>query len=129
VEHSEIPKPGLPSAKVNHAVPSIENTRDVVLRAFEIGRVTVSEHFDDRCQFRNFSTLDAQELVECGDVKKPIVYDPEYNSFKIEFCGKVDNRWWKLVVGVDCMSDFCQLPRIILITVHRLTYKRARKKK
>jgi hypothetical protein len=104
------------------------NLREILIRAFEMGTVIPSGHFSERCECREFSTVDAEMMIQGGKIAGGPDYDSEHNSWEYEFYGRVDGKGWYLVIGLDCESDFTACPRVALITVHRLSRKDALKK-
>lgn len=116
----DAPRPGLPPSLRPHPhPPSAANFREVLARAAEMGRIQFSNHFSEQCSERGFSTLDVETLVETGNMIDGPSYDPTHHSFKCEIHGSVDGRWWKLILALDCDSDFCNAPRVVAVTVHR----------
>jgi DNA-binding transcriptional regulator YiaG len=94
-----------------------------------MGRVYPTEHFTQRCDERTFTTLDAEILIETGVLSSPLSYDHEHNSWKFEISGTIDRKGWRMVVALDCGSDYVRSPRLSLVTVHRrnATMRRERK--
>ena len=120
--------PGLPTARVHPVPPSVANFREILMRAVETGRLHASGHFVERCYTRGFSTLDAEILIESGSLTEGPTYDPERHTFRCELQGSIDGKGWKLVVALDCDSDFCKSPRLVLVTVHRRDGRRSQNK-
>ena len=89
--------PGLP-VKVP-APPSAHNLRIIFLRAIELGRIQMTQHFSEQCSTRDFSTLDAEELLRNGEITADPVYEKQHHSYKCELAGKIEGKTWKLVVG------------------------------
>jgi len=125
------PIPGLPSTEPLHSPvpPSLPNLRALFLRAIELGRVRMSRHFRDQAAARSFSTLDAEQILEEGEIILGPQYQAEHCSWKCELHAKVDGRSWKLVIGLHCAPDLIESPLINLITVHRIVSKRAKTKR
>ena len=121
-------QPGLPIQRKVPLPPSDENLRVILCRALQRGNVRLTTHFQERCSERDISTVDAERLIETGDLVAAPVYEEDYHSFRCEFRGRIDGKAWKLVVALDCDSDFCWAPRIILVTIHRSEMKRSKKK-
>jgi hypothetical protein len=88
-----------------------------------IGSIGMTDHFRDRCRERDFTTLDAQELVENGQISNGPIYDSDYHTWKCEFVGRIDTKQWKLVIALACDSDLCEAPQVTLVTVHRSKVK------
>ena len=63
--------------------------------------------------------------METGTIIFGPDYDKGHHSFKYELFGKIDGKGWKLVVALDCASDFSESPRVSLVTIHRNSVKRA----
>jgi len=123
------PKPfpaGVPT--VVPVAPSLANLRAIFLRAIELGRVRMSQHFRDQSYARRFSTLDAEQILEEGEVIFGPIHDSAHGSWKCEIYSKVEGRGWNLVVALDCTADYCESPLLHLITVHRVGLKRAKAK-
>lgn len=119
--------PGIPVA-VPHA-PSVANLKAILLRSLEIGIIRPTPHFVERCRSREFSMVDAELIIEEGEIIAGPIYVAEHRSWRCEIFGKVDGRGWKLVVALDCDSDFCESPAVTIVTVHRIGVKRAKRKK
>ena len=125
---AEVPRPGLPAEVKEPHPPSVPNLKVILLRALELGRVHPTEHFSCRCDVREFTSLDAEWLIEVGDITSGPTYDKEHHSWKCEISGTIDRKGWKLVVALDCGSDFVKSPRLSLITVHRRNAKRTQRR-
>lgn len=120
-EAEQKPVPGVPITAP--AAPSIPNLKVLLVRAIELGRMRISQHFRDQAQARDFSTLDAEQILEEGEIVSGPVFDSDYFSWKREVFLKLEGTGWKLVVALDCASDYCESPLIHLITIHRMRKK------
>lgn len=89
----------------------------------------MTPHFSEQCMKRGFSTLDAELVIERGEVIGGPTYDEEHHSWKCEVFGKVDGKGWNLVVALECNSDFHEAPLITYVTAHRMRVKDAHHKK
>ena len=94
-----------------------------------MGTTFQSDHFNKQCSVREFSAVDAEFLIEQGEIMGGPIFDPEHQSWEYEFYGRVDGKGWYLVAALDCRSDLVACPRVILVTVHRLPRKKASKKR
>ena len=113
--------PGVPSTAP--AAPSIPNLKVLLVRAIELGRMRISQHFRNQAEARAFSTLDAEQILEEGEIISGPVFDSDFFSWKCEMFLKIEGKGWKLVVALDCASDYCESPLIHLITIHRIRNK------
>ena len=118
------PVPGVPLAVP--APPSIPNLRILFVRAIELGRVRMSQHFRDQARLRGFSTLDAEQILEEGEFVSGPKFEREYCSWKMEIFLRLGGKGWKLVVALDYTADYCESPLINLITVHQIGIKHAK---
>lgn len=124
-EHSR-PEPGQPAEAP--APPTVPNLQAILVRAFELGNIEMRHHFVEKCKERVFSTLDAEQILESGTIVSGPTYDEEHHSYKCELVGDIDGKPWKLVCALDCNSDFCSAPSVALVTVHRMSVQRVRRR-
>lgn len=115
------PAPGVPVAVP--AAPSVPCLKVLLVRAIELGRVRMSQHFREQARDRSFSTLDAEYILEEGEVISGPLFDSDHFSWRCEMLMKIDGKGWKLVVALDCAADYCESPLIHLITIHRARNK------
>lgn len=120
--------PGKPLKRDQPHPPSCENARAILLRAAEMGNARFSIHFNDRCDYREFSAIDAELLLETGRIIGGPDYDEQHHSWHYDFWGKVDHKGWKLIVALHCDSDLIQRPVATYVSIHQLSSRRASKK-
>ncbi len=121
----EHPLPGKPKDQVEPHPPTLPNVKLILVRALELGLVVPSHHFNQRCDCRDFTPIEADILIESGEIVGGPIYDKENHSWEYEIYGRVQGKSWYLVVGLDCGSDLARTPRAVYLTVHRWTSKQA----
>ena len=94
---------------------SSENTRMLLIRALEHGRIHVTEHFKQRSKERGFNTLDAERVVRHGSVKQEPVYCPRFRNWRFTLTGFSYGRTLEICVGLSLELDL-DSPVLALIT-------------
>jgi hypothetical protein len=107
--------------------PTPENARLLLIKAIELGTLVHSPHFTDRCEFREFSAIDAETCIESGKIIGGPREDEEHRSWKYDFWTKIDGKGWKLVVALDWDIDLERCPQATYVSVHRLNAKRVKR--
>lgn len=96
---------------------SSENARRVAIRALgNKGRVRATDHFRKRCNERQITTLDVQQVIRFGGMKSGPELCPEFNNFKYCFRGRVDGLTLEVSFAIDPTQDYADNPLIILIS-------------
>lgn len=94
---------------------SIPNAHRLLVRALEIGNVEITGHFKQRGVERNFTTIDAENILRRGTICAKPVFDPEYENYCFNVRGKYEGRTLELKVALDPSVDY-EAPLLIFIT-------------
>lgn len=108
-----------PNANTNPQSPlSCESARVVALSAWRLpGRIHITEHFTMRTRGRNFSILDAEEVLRRGKPIDDPMFCPEpHNNYKYKFRAGVDGTLLEIAFAIDATQDYLKAPLVILIT-------------
>jgi hypothetical protein len=95
---------------------SIPNAALVIKKAWNIGRVHVTDHFRKRGIERRFDPLDAGNAIRQGRIIGPAEFSTVFRNWKYRVRGPVEDSELELVLGLDASEDYAQCPLVILIT-------------
>jgi len=87
--------------------------RRIMIRAFEIGQMSMSPRFYKRSGNYAFTTVDAEMLIRHGKIVDES-YDAEFNSLVYRITGRVDGRKWEITVALDSAEDYWDSPWLTL---------------
>jgi hypothetical protein len=107
------------------ALPSLAALKEVLRRAADMGRVTWSRRFQARCRMHQFSTVDVVDVVREGRIVNLPTFDLSRNAWRIHLADAVDGYTFVVDVALSCEEDFCDSPRIEVVTAF---YRRGRRK-
>jgi hypothetical protein len=105
--------------KVISSLPKLlseDNLRLILVRAWTIGRLIVTNHFREMGRKRNFDVLDAELAVRRGKMRGEPEYCPEFSNWKCRMFGLVEDKLLEVVVALDDFGDYDECPLIILVT-------------
>jgi hypothetical protein len=94
---------------------SIENTRLLLIRAFETGIVETTGHIKQRGIERNFTNVDVENVVRNGQIIEKPRFNPEYENWCFVIRGKIEGKVLEVRVGLDPGTDY-ESPLLTLIT-------------
>jgi hypothetical protein len=94
---------------------SIANAHRLLVRALELGNVEVTGHFKQRGTERNFTTVDAENILRKGTICRKPIFDPAYENYCFNVRGKYEGRTLELKVALDPGVDY-DAPLLIFIT-------------
>jgi hypothetical protein len=94
---------------------SLDNARVLLLRAIMVGNVIITNHFRERSQERNFTTVDVERVLRDGGFSADPMYSENFQDWVFKIAGKCDVRNFEARVGLDWSEDL-ECPTIIYIT-------------
>lgn len=104
--------------------------RRILIRALEMGHMSLKPNFEERYDERCFTTVDAEMLIRHGTVIDEGRHDKDFDSFVFRITGKVDGRTWELLVALECEEDYWESPCVTIISARQPRRpKNARRKK
>jgi hypothetical protein len=98
---------GLPISK--------ENLKRLVVRAIELGNVDITDHLRKRCAERQFTTVDAENILRNGTIVGPSWFDIEFETYRLTMRGKVEGKILDIGVAIDPSVDY-EYPLVSLTT-------------
>jgi hypothetical protein len=94
---------------------SIDNARILIVRALEVGRIHITEHFGQRARERKFTSVDAERVLKTGIIVGSPTYCPAYENWCFSVIGISGSRALEVRVGIDFNLDL-EFPVMALIT-------------
>jgi hypothetical protein len=107
------------------ALPSLATFKEILRRAADQGRVTWSKRFQARCRMHGMSTVDAVNVIREGRIVNFPMFDQSRNSWRVNIGDAVDGHFLVVDVALSCEEDFCESPRVEIVTAF---YRRGRRK-
>lgn len=104
-----------PQQSENKFPVSVENARQLLVRALEVGRIHVTEHFKQRGLERNFNSLDAERVIRHGEVVRGPEYCSKFRNWRFSISGVSCARTLEVCVGLTLDLDL-EYPVLALIT-------------
>src|SRR5271170_5692844 len=94
---------------------SPDNVKRLLLTALETGNVEITSHLKRRCAERSFTTVDAENVIRTGIVFGRVLFDIEYENYRITMRGRIEGRILEIRLGLDPSVDY-EAPLVTLIT-------------
>lgn len=94
---------------------SLENARELLLRAVMTGNVIITKHFKERRAERGFTTIDVERVLRYGSFRCAPEFCREYNNWLFRLCGKCETRNFEARVALDWNEDL-ETPLVIYVT-------------
>ena len=79
--------------------PSKETAIDLIRKAWLFGRVHPTEHFRKQGKQRSFTMLDAQRVIETGNIRGEPERCTEFNNLKYKLIAEVEERTLEIVLA------------------------------
>lgn len=94
---------------------SLENARIMLIRALDVGRIQVTEHFKQRGRERGFTTVDAERIVRHGTVVGIPTECPQFRNWRFKLTGISCGQVLEIYVGLSMELDL-EFPVLAFIT-------------
>ena len=94
---------------------SLDNARELLLRAVMIGNVVITGHFKKRGIERGFTTVDMERVLRDGKIVCLPEYNRDFNNWVFRLAGKCETRNFEARVALDWAEDL-ELPTVVYIT-------------
>lgn len=95
---------------------SASNLHLIIVRAWNVGRYHITDHFRLRSGQRGFNVIDAENAIRRGALRGAAKYCADYSNWKCRVIGPVEGRYLEIVVALDEFEDYDECPLIIPIT-------------
>jgi hypothetical protein len=112
--------------RVKLPLPSIEALKKIIRRAGELGSITWSPWFKQRCSLRGFTTMDAINVLRHGEICSHARFDMSRRAWRIELVDTLDGCNFVVDVGLSCDDDYLDSPRVEIVTAF---YRRGARRK
>lgn len=94
---------------------SLSNVKRLLIRALETGNIEITGHMKRRCGEREFTTVDAENVIRTGTICSKAQFDPEFENYRITVRGRIEGRILEIQVGLDPSVDY-DTPLVTFIT-------------
>lgn len=94
---------------------SLGNARIMLIRALDLGRIHVTEHFKQRARERSFTTVDAERIIRHGTVDGEPIECPKFKNWRFKLTGISCGQVLEIYVGLSMELDL-EFPVLAFIT-------------